>query len=49
VPRSEWGQFSVRQGDELSVIAVAALGGTSPVRRLGTMIGTLMIGLIHNG
>jgi ribose transport system permease protein len=47
------GRFQFGQGDELSVIAAAVLGGTSLFGGKGTIIGSivgaLMIGLIHNG
>jgi ribose transport system permease protein len=47
------GRFQVGQGDELSVIAAAVLGGTSLFGGRGTVIGSivgaLMIGLINNG
>ncbi len=47
------GRFQRGEGDELSVIAAAVLGGTSLFGGYGTVIGTivgaLMIGLINNG
>ena len=47
------GRFQLGQGDELSVIAAAVLGGTSLFGGVGTgvgsIIGSLMIGLINNG
>ena len=47
------GCFQLGEGDELSVIAAAVLGGTSLFGGVGTVIGTivgaLMIGLINNG
>jgi len=47
------GRFQLGQGDELSVIAAAVLGGTSLFGGTGTVagsaIGALMIGLINNG
>jgi ribose transport system permease protein len=47
------GRFQVGEGDELSVIAAAVLGGTSLFGGRGTVIGSivgaLMIGLINNG
>ncbi|WP_104402324.1 ABC transporter permease [Vibrio penaeicida] len=47
------GRFQLGEGDELSVIAAAVLGGTSLFGGMGTVIGTvvgaLMIGLINNG
>lgn len=51
--RLQSGRFQFGQGDELSVIAAAVLGGTSLFGGKGTVIGTivgaLMIGLINNG
>ncbi|TPI31932.1 ABC transporter permease [Mesorhizobium sp. B3-1-9] len=51
--RLQSGRFQLGQGDELSVIAAAVLGGTSLFGGSGTVIGTivgaLMIGLINNG
>ena len=51
--RLQSGRFQLGEGDELSVIAAAVLGGTSLVGGQGTVIGTivgaLMIGLINNG
>jgi ribose transport system permease protein len=47
------GRFQFGEGDELSVIAAAVLGGTSLFGGRGTVIGSivgaLMIGLINNG
>lgn len=47
------GRFQLGEGDELSVIAAAVLGGTSLFGGVGTVVGTivgaLMIGLINNG
>ena len=47
------GRFQFGQGDELSVIAAAVLGGTSLFGGKGTVVGSivgaLMIGLINNG
>jgi ribose transport system permease protein len=47
------GRFQLGEGDELSVIAAAVLGGTSLFGGMGTVVGTivgaLMIGLINNG
>lgn len=47
------GRFQFGEGDELSVIAAAVLGGTSLFGGKGTIIGSivgaLMIGLINNG
>jgi ribose transport system permease protein len=47
------GRFQWGQGDELSVIAAVILGGTSLFGGVGTVIGSLvgslMIGLINNG
>jgi len=51
--RLQSGRFQFGEGDELSVIAAAVLGGTSLFGGRGTVIGTivgaLMIGLINNG
>ena len=51
--RLQSGRFQFGQGDELSVIAAAVLGGTSLFGGKGTVVGTivgaLMIGLINNG
>lgn len=51
--RLQSGRFQLGEGDELSVIAAAVLGGTSLFGGKGTIIGTLvgamMIGLINNG
>jgi len=51
--RLQSGRFQFGEGDELSVIAAAVLGGTSLFGGKGTVIGTivgaLMIGLINNG
>lgn len=51
--RLQSGRFQFGQGDELSVIAAAVLGGTSLFGGRGTVVGTivgaLMIGLINNG
>ena len=47
------GRFQLGEGDELSVIAAAVLGGTSLFGGRGTVIGSivgsLMIGVINNG
>jgi ribose transport system permease protein len=47
------GRFQFGEGDELSVIAAAVLGGTSLFGGKGTIVGSivgaLMIGLINNG
>lgn len=47
------GRFTLGEGDELSVIAAVILGGTSLFGGMGTVIGTvfgsLMIGMINNG
>jgi ribose transport system permease protein len=47
------GRFQLGEGDELSVIAAAVLGGTSLFGGAGTVVGSivgaLMIGLINNG
>jgi ribose transport system permease protein len=47
------GRFQLGEGDELSVIAAAVLGGTSLFGGFGSVIGSivgaLMIGLINNG
>jgi ribose transport system permease protein len=47
------GRFQLGEGDELSVIAAAVLGGTSLFGGYGTVIGSvmgaLMIGMINNG
>ncbi|MFZ1962724.1 MAG: ABC transporter permease [Roseiarcus sp.] len=51
--RLESGRYQFGQGDELSVIAAAVLGGNSLFGGVGTVIGAivgaLMIGLINNG
>ena len=51
--RLQSGRFQFGEGDELSVIAAAVLGGTSLFGGIGTVIGSilgsLMIGLINNG
>jgi ribose transport system permease protein len=51
--RLQSGRFQFGEGDELSVIAAAVLGGTSLFGGRGTVIGTiagaLMIGTINNG
>ncbi|MBV8592486.1 MAG: ABC transporter permease [Acetobacteraceae bacterium] len=51
--RLQSGRFQLGQGDELSVIAAAVLGGTSLFGGVGTVVGSimgsLMIGLINNG
>jgi ribose transport system permease protein len=51
--RLQSGRFQLGEGDELSVIAAAVLGGTSLFGGMGTVVGTivgaLMIGLINNG
>lgn len=51
--RLQSGRFQFGEGDELSVIAAAVLGGTSLFGGSGTVVGTivgaLMIGLINNG
>lgn len=47
------GRFQLGEGDELSVIAAAVLGGTSLFGGSGTVVGAiagaLMIGLVNNG
>jgi ribose transport system permease protein len=47
------GRFQLGEGDELSVIAAAVLGGTSLFGGVGTVVGSivgsLMIGVINNG
>src|SRR5207253_7787712 len=47
------GRFQLGEGDELSVIAAAVLGGTSLFGGRGTVVGSivgsLMIGVINNG
>lgn len=47
------GRFQFGEGDELSIIAAAVLGGTSLFGGAGTVVGSimgaLMIGLINNG
>jgi ribose transport system permease protein len=47
------GRFQLGEGDELSVIAAAVLGGTSLFGGFGSVVGSimgaLMIGLINNG
>ena len=47
------GRFQWGEGDELSVIAAVVLGGTSLFGGMGTVVGTiigsLLIGLINNG
>ena len=47
------GRFQIGEGDELSVIAAAVLGGTSLFGGFGSVVGSimgaLMIGLINNG
>lgn len=51
--RMNAGRFSFGEGDELSVIAAVILGGTALAGGIGTIIGTvvgsLMIGVINNG
>ena len=51
--RLQSGRFQLGEGDELSVIAAAVLGGTSLFGGKGTVVGTIvgamMIGLINNG
>jgi ribose transport system permease protein len=51
--RMQSGRFQFGEGDELSVIAAAVLGGTSLFGGIGTVVGSvvgaLMIGLINNG
>jgi ribose transport system permease protein len=51
--RMQAGRFTFGEGDELSVIAAVILGGTSLFGGMGTVIGTvfgsLMIGMINNG
>ncbi|SFC39916.1 monosaccharide ABC transporter membrane protein, CUT2 family [Bacillus sp. OV322] len=51
--RMNAGRFSFGEGDELSVIAAVILGGTALAGGVGTIIGTvigsLMIGVINNG
>ena len=47
------GRFQLGEGDELSVIAAAVLGGTSlfggTASVVGSIVGSLMIGVINNG
>jgi ribose transport system permease protein len=47
------GRFQLGEGDELSVIAAAVLGGTSLFGGMGTVVGSivgaLLIGVINNG
>jgi len=51
--RLQSGRFQLGEGDELSVIAAAVLGGTSLFGGRGTVVGSiigaLMIGVINNG
>jgi ribose transport system permease protein len=51
--RLQTGRYQFGQGDELSVIAAAVLGGNSLFGGVGTVVGSivgaLMIGLINNG
>lgn len=51
--RLQSGRYQFGEGDEMSVIAAAVLGGTSLMGGTGTIIGSivgaLMIGLINNG
>jgi ribose transport system permease protein len=51
--RMHAGRFTFGEGDELSVIAAVILGGTALAGGVGTVIGTvigsLMIGVINNG
>jgi len=51
--RLETGRYQFGEGDELSVIAAAVLGGNSLFGGVGTVpgaiVGALMIGLINNG
>ena len=51
--RLQSGRFEFGQGSELSVIAAVILGGTSlfggRATVIGTLLGSLMIGLINNG
>jgi ribose transport system permease protein len=51
--RLQSGRFQFGEGDELSVIAAAVLGGTSLFGGIGSVVGSimgaLMIGLINNG
>ncbi|WP_309086669.1 ABC transporter permease [Chelativorans sp.] len=51
--RLQTGRFQLGEGDELSVIAAAVLGGTSLFGGKGTVVGSiigaLMIGVINNG
>jgi ribose transport system permease protein len=51
--RLQSGRFQWGEGDELSVIAAVILGGTSlfggQASVIGTLFGSLMIGLINNG
>lgn len=51
--RLESGRFQLGEGDELSVIAAAVLGGTALFGGRGTVVGSifgaLMIGVINNG
>ena len=51
--RLQTGRYQFGQGDELSVIAAAVLGGNSLFGGVGTVagaiVGALMIGLINNG
>jgi ribose transport system permease protein len=51
--RLQTGRFQLGEGDELSVIAAAVLGGTSLFGGVGSVVGSivgaLMIGMINNG
>jgi len=51
--RLHTGRFQLGEGDELSVIAAAVLGGTSLFGGKGTVVGSiigaLLIGVINNG
>jgi ribose transport system permease protein len=51
--RLQSGRFEWGQGDELSVIAAVILGGTSLFGGagsvVGSVVGSLLIGLINNG
>jgi len=51
--RMNTGRFQLGEGDELSVIAAVILGGTNlyggRATVIGTVVGSLMIGMINNG